>query len=105
MRTALYRIFAAEGRLLYVGVSYLPDRRLEQHAATKFWWTEVGEVEVEWFANRDEAEAAERDAIHHENPEHNIARPWYWKPTRTKRSGFVHVADGLDAFFTEVETK
>lgn len=70
---SLYRIYAGE-RLLYIGVSMHPERRLEQHAA-KPWFIGVTRFDVERFDTRAEAFAAEKQAIIHERPEANIALP------------------------------
>lgn len=37
---AVYRLWAAEGTLLYVGSSYDPDRRCARHQSTP-WWSRV----------------------------------------------------------------
>ncbi|MFI7890922.1 GIY-YIG nuclease family protein [Streptomyces sp. CACIS-1.16CA] len=69
--TTLYRLFDADGRLLYVGTSVHPQKRWEQHAATKPWWSAVHRATVEWLPGRDAALAAEREAIAAEAPLHN----------------------------------
>ncbi|WP_405536949.1 GntR family transcriptional regulator [Streptomyces antimycoticus] len=70
-RTALYRLYGADDRLLYVGITSEPKTRMKAHAADKSWWTEVQTREVEWFGTRDEAAAAEVEAIRREQPLHN----------------------------------
>lgn len=72
--TTLYRLRDADGALLYVGISQSAMRRLGEHAASKSWWDEVARVDVEHFATRAEAVAAEWRAIGDENPRHNIDR-------------------------------
>jgi predicted GIY-YIG superfamily endonuclease len=70
--TALYRFFTDDGRLLYVGISNSFPNRLMQHEAEKPWWQDVARVEVEHFASRAEALAAETAAINAECPFWNI---------------------------------
>lgn len=71
--TTVYRMFDAEGVLLYVGISVHAPSRFHQHASDKPWWPLVRNVIVEHFATRGEAEAAELEAIQTEAPIHNIA--------------------------------
>lgn len=70
--TTLYRLFSADNQLLYVGVAGNPGRRFEQHAGEKPWWGEVAITELEHFATREEALAAERVAIRDEAPLYNV---------------------------------
>ncbi|MGW8679633.1 type II toxin-antitoxin system prevent-host-death family antitoxin [Streptomyces sp. NPDC055817] len=72
-RTALYRLFGAGDRLLYVGISTQPETRWTQHAADKPWWPLVLSRKVEWHPTRKEAEAAERTAVDAEEPLYNTA--------------------------------
>lgn len=71
-RTALYRLFDKEGRLLYVGVAFDPDERWKDHATFKPWWPLAINKVVEWHASRTLALQAEADAIRTEKPLHNI---------------------------------
>lgn len=70
-RTALYRLFDAEGRLLYIGIAFNPDSRWAGHAASKSWWLDVAEKRIEWHETRSKAVAAERAAIAAELPLYN----------------------------------
>jgi hypothetical protein len=71
-RTALYRLFDADGALLYVGVSDNPRGRWNAHATEKPWWHEVADRKVIWLETRDEALAKETRAICDEHPRYNI---------------------------------
>lgn len=71
-RTALYRLFAADDALLYVGVAEDPEWRWSQHSKEKIWWPQVARKEVQWYPSRDAAEAAEWTAIHEELPTYNL---------------------------------
>lgn len=69
----LYRCYASDNALLYVGISkHWPDRMI-QHRRDKHWFGDVTKVEVEHYADRDTALAAERAAIQKERPQHNVA--------------------------------
>lgn len=70
----LYRAYAGS-ELLYVGVTVNPSGRLSKHRYLKPWWALVTEVKFETHESRDSAFEAEREAILHERPVHNIARP------------------------------
>lgn len=72
-RTALYRLFDAQGRLLYVGIAFNPRDRWRGHCSTKSWWQQVDRREVEWHDSRSEAQIAEAAAITEERPLYNIA--------------------------------
>lgn len=72
MRTALYRQYADDNSLLYVGISLNAQNRLSQHYKGSAWFTEVTDVKIEWFDTREEALKAEVDAIRAEKPKCNI---------------------------------
>lgn len=72
MSVALYRMYDAEGALLYVGQTANIGRRLAAHATEKSWWSEVARIDLAHFANRDSATAAESHAIEAEAPRHNL---------------------------------
>jgi hypothetical protein len=96
--TALYRMYDEVGDLLYVGISYHPRYRFEQHAAEKSWFLEVDHIDTEWYQFRDLAEDAENVAIWEERPRYNIARILPRNPRwglRARETVAVH--DGLSA--------
>lgn len=70
----LYRLFDAQERLLYVGISMSTMCRMTQHRLAKSWWDEVATVRIEHLdvGLRTEAEAIERAAIIAEQPLHNV---------------------------------
>jgi predicted GIY-YIG superfamily endonuclease len=70
--TSLYRHFAADGVLLYVGVSLSWPARTKAHAKGSRWFEQVSRVEIERFYNRDDALAAEREVIKRERPKFNV---------------------------------
>ncbi|WP_372344689.1 GntR family transcriptional regulator [Streptomyces sp. KL116D] len=70
-RTALYRLYDEDDRLLYVGISSEPKKRMKAHAADKPWWPEVATRDFEWFDTRAEAADAEVETIRREQPAYN----------------------------------
>lgn len=75
-RTCVYRIYGAapDFDLLYVGISMNLEGRITKHRR-KPWWPLAAHIEVTWFDGREAAKAAERSAIHHEDPIYNVTRP------------------------------
>lgn len=85
-RTALYRLYDAHGRLLYIGITHELEQRWSTHASTKAWWSKVVRKTIEWHENRGLAEAAEKTAIREERPMHNRANsPWIPGPRGLER--------------------
>ena len=81
---ALYRFYSDAGHLLYVGITSDPGRRFGQHSATKAWWPEVRGITLEWYADRDDVEHAERRAIRVEKPIWNAQRAAMRPPPQTR---------------------
>jgi hypothetical protein len=71
--TALYRLFGADGELLYIGISDAFGRRWRDHAMSKPWWPDVRRQAIDWHPSREDAEAAEKAAIKAERPKYNVA--------------------------------
>lgn len=72
MRTALYRHFAKDGALLYVGISMSWPKRTKSHARDSRWFDQIASVKVEHFPTREAALEAERTAIKAEKPKYNV---------------------------------
>jgi hypothetical protein len=71
---ALYRLYNADGVLLYIGETNNPVERYIEHRDTKEWWPEVTRHSIEWSQKgRTEVQEAEKAAIRDEWPLHNIA--------------------------------
>lgn len=72
----VYRMFDAQGSLLYVGMTVNPRKRLKAWQsvgrAEGHWWPEVDGVVWEIHESKAAAAAAEREAIRSEQPRHNI---------------------------------
>jgi predicted GIY-YIG superfamily endonuclease len=71
-RTALYRFFAADDRLLYVGITDRLGERWSTHMREKPWWSKVRRQTTEWCDSREAAATAEIAAIKDERPLHNV---------------------------------
>jgi hypothetical protein len=72
--TVLYRLFTAEGTLLYIGISSRVEYRLCcEHLVHKNWFKVVERATFEHFDLRWLAEEAERKAIEREVPLYNVA--------------------------------
>lgn len=78
--TALYRFYAADGELLYVGMTQDLETRWKSHERDKIWWNDVARKEHVWIGTRAEAEALERTAIHTEHPRYDRTRPGHMSP-------------------------
>jgi HPt (histidine-containing phosphotransfer) domain-containing protein len=68
----VYRLFDKAGGLLYIGCSFQPVARREQHNI-KPWYEEIASMTSEEFPNLAAARAAEAKAIETESPPHNTA--------------------------------
>lgn len=75
MSGVLYRAFDSDDALLYVGATTKPGQRLYAHGHDKDWWTEVDRITLEHFPTREDAFAAESQAIDLEQPRYNLSRP------------------------------
>ncbi|MFE6412577.1 GntR family transcriptional regulator [Streptomyces sp. NPDC057837] len=96
--TALYRLYDANDSLLYIGITWHPEFRLEQHLLDKEWLHLVARRTVEWYPDRPSALAAEAAATNEEKPLHDSSwrrsnkdgRP-QWKNLEGRRA----IIDGL----------
>jgi hypothetical protein len=70
--TTLYRLYADNGELLYVGLSMYPPARFKRHEAERPWWSAVASIRLEPFSDPVAAAEAEREAIRLEFPLHNV---------------------------------
>lgn len=101
-RTAVYRLYDAEDRLLYVGITVNPKSRLRDHRTKKPWWHEVARTETRWFDTRPEAEDVEGVAIRDERPlydaTHRMGGGWRTHESRrgVERNGIYYMREGAD---------
>ncbi|MFD6935271.1 GIY-YIG nuclease family protein [Streptomyces goshikiensis] len=68
---AVYRLFASDGTLLYIGSAYHPEERAKAHQH-KEWGPLVARRTDEWHVTREDAYEAEGQAIQSEDPAHNM---------------------------------
>lgn len=100
----VYRYFAADGRLLYVGCSLRPGIRWHEH---KSWRPEMTNQVARWTQqgpyNFDTARAVEKHAIATEEPFYNLTPARY--ETRRRKSKFTNrlVRELIDAGHDWVE--
>ena len=80
----VYRLEGRSGSTLYIGVTNNLGARLEGHAKSQPWWSQVTHVSVRYFATRGEAEEAEGAAISIERPKYNKQQPSAGKGARTR---------------------
>jgi len=81
---SIYRFYAADDTLLYVGRSKNPFQRLSGHFCDK-QMDLVRHIELEWFSTHDDAVRAESLAIYREKPLWNIASPIKQRKARVTR--------------------
>lgn len=70
--TILYRLYGADGALLYVGITYHFDVRLAQHRSRSRWASLVDHWTTEEYADRRTAKSVETQAIGAEMPRFNL---------------------------------
>ena len=74
----LYRLYDADGELLYIGQTYRPARRISYHksrARSDFgsdWFLDVCRAEWQRYPDYDAVLWAEREAIKAERPRYNV---------------------------------
>lgn len=70
----VYRLYDADGLLLYVGSGGEPKARIQAHIRQKGWGADIAVVVIEWYPADWQARQAEQIAIRHESPIHNVIR-------------------------------
>jgi hypothetical protein len=84
-RTAVYRLYDRNQRLLYVGIAHDTKKRWRAHARDKEWWNQVHWQTAVWHTSRLGAAIEEYCAFRYENPIYNKARDYDrrlgWEPT------------------------
>ncbi len=101
--TALYRHYDADGTLLYVGIALSPIARLCEHRDGSAWYDRIATVKIARYPSREDALAAESEAIRTERPLHNVVgndapmipanvrpRPSAHKASRLSAAGVAH---------------
>jgi predicted GIY-YIG superfamily endonuclease len=81
----LYRMFDADGRLLYVGISSRMPRRMADHNKFSRWFCNVAQIKLEKFGTRELVVQAEANAIKAEKPKYNVHHKAIEKPRNTRQ--------------------
>lgn len=68
----LYRHFAGDGTLLYIGSTINPIIRLGGHRVKSEWFADIRRIEIEPYATKELLLQAEKAAIQDERPKYNI---------------------------------
>lgn len=101
MSNILYRIFDADGALLYVGATTNPGKRYRDHSIIQAWWDEASTITLQHLDTYEELAVAEVAAIKAEKPKYNVSnadvpKPWLHKPKGPMGEGcFFRRPDGL----------
>jgi predicted GIY-YIG superfamily endonuclease len=91
---AVYRIYGADARLLYVGMTGDLQKRFGHHASQR-WFLLAETIRVEWFATEKAAREAERQAIRGEHPERNIQDRLPGRPLQLVTPGTVTLSEAV----------
>lgn len=67
----VYRYYAADGELLYVGCTGYPLQRMTQHSKNSAWWPQVRRQVVESYPTAAAGFDREREVIATERPRYN----------------------------------
>lgn len=102
--TAVYRLFAADDTLLYIGISKRFGDRWIQHAKAKEWWPEVHHQTISWYDSEPAARQVEEDAIKAEHPRFNIIHSASGSPASRARKPRIQRQD-WDAPVVHPKTK
>ena len=69
----VYRMYAEDGTVLYVGCTSDIGRRTAQHSSGREWFGEIVRIEVEHYADRSSAVARESELITALDPKHQVS--------------------------------
>jgi hypothetical protein len=71
-RHTLYRFYAEDGALLYIGITGSIPERFRSHDRDKPWYGDAARATFQHYPNRDAVLDAERKAIIAEQPRYNV---------------------------------
>lgn len=83
--TTVYRAYAADGTLLYVGCTDHREKRISAHAKGSPWFAAVDRWTFEEYPTREEALRVETAAIRAERPVHNKIVGLHRRPASQER--------------------
>lgn len=75
----VYRCYDSVGRLIYVGCTVEPVRRVQSHRKNAWWGDQIARVRYTVFPDRNYALAKEREAIALEQPRWNVKGRWPYR--------------------------
>jgi hypothetical protein len=79
-RPVVYRVYDANGRLIYVGQSINLHTRASEHRGQSWWWKPLAHrMRIELHPTQDSAKAAEKVAIQEETPVFNSMGYGNWR--------------------------
>lgn len=100
----VYRYFAADGTLLYIGSSFNAVKRAFEHKRHSHWYPKAVRIEMQTFPSRAAMRTAETQAIKSERPKHNVV---HLKPTTTRaqqsRASSLRRGTGVVAYWRSLE--
>jgi excinuclease UvrABC nuclease subunit len=68
----VYRVYSADRRLLYIGMTFNLPRRIDDHGRGTWWWHAVDTIKLEHYNSRAAALRAEEAAIKRSGPLYNV---------------------------------
>ena len=74
----VYRLYDAEGDLLYIGCTVSPRQRRHGHMQSSPWFKDVDTFRLTIYPNRPHAMRVEREAIYTEDPRYNVHGRRLW---------------------------
>lgn len=93
---AVYRMFDADGQLLYIGQSVQPWARPMQKLGEDDWPLRIANIAVRWFSTREEALAEEQRLIQKLTPPFNVQHNPKVKAKRPPSYGGLVLARWLE---------
>lgn len=96
----VYRLWAKDGTLLYIGKTTNPYARPWSHGSQKPWGREIHRVTHEEHVSEEAAIAAEREAIIREKPRYNKRMTY---ATRLTDDQVVQLHRALDIAWAEIQ--
>lgn len=69
---AVYFVHDRRGKVVYIGCSWNPEKRMKYHRAKAPWRGEIATWTADWYPNKDAARTVERDLIRATQPRFNI---------------------------------
>ncbi|WP_329390157.1 GntR family transcriptional regulator [Streptomyces sp. NBC_01716] len=101
-RTALYRLYDASDRLLYIGIAKDTKKRWKDHELIQRWWHLVARHTITWLPSREQALAVEEKTVREETPLYNAERLPNGRYKRLKYDDTREVRHAADSLLREI---